>query len=114
MVFGVLLVFGQGKENLFAQRGSTQTGPLEVKLASQLPKESPWGRTLDKIASEWSRLTGSQVRLRVLHGATEGSETKMQLSLASNTVQAAVFTSFGLSIINPSVLTMSVPFLIRN
>ena len=113
MIFGALIFWG-GKENLFAQRGSVQTGPLEVKLASPLPRESPWGRTLDRIASEWSRITGGQVRLRVLHGGTEGSEVKMQLSLASNTIQAAIFTSFGLKAINPDILTMSAPFLIRN
>ena len=38
----------------------------------------------------------------------------MRLSLSSNTIQAAVFTSFGLSSINPAVMTMSAPFLIRD
>ena len=112
-IFGVLLVFGAGKENLFAQRGSVQAEILEVKVASPLPRESPWGRTLDRIASEWARITNNQVRLRVLHGGTEGSEAKMHLSLASNTIQAAVFTSFGLNAIDPIVMTMSAPFLIR-
>ena len=37
----------------------------------------------------------------------------MHLSLASNNIQAAVFTSFGLSYIYPPILTMSAPFLIR-
>ena len=37
----------------------------------------------------------------------------MYLSLASNTIQAAVFTSFGLSNVNPAIMTMSAPFLIR-
>jgi TRAP-type C4-dicarboxylate transport system substrate-binding protein len=49
----------------------------------------------------------------VLHGGTEGSEAKMHLSLASNTIQAAVFTSFGLNAIDPIMMTMSAPFLIR-
>jgi len=109
-----LLVLGTGQEFLFAQRGGRAGETLEVKIASPLPKESPWGRTLDKIAVEWNRVTDGQVRLRVLHGGTEGGEGKMRLSLASNTIQAAVFTSFGLASISPSVMTMSAPFLIRN
>jgi len=113
-IFGIALVFAAGNETLFAQRGSTQAGSVEVKLASPLPKESPWGRTLDRIASEWNRLTSGQVRLNVRHGGIEGSESKMFQSLSSNTIQAAVFTSFGLSMIDPSVMTISAPFLIRN
>jgi len=109
-----VLLLAAGRGSLFAQRGGRAGETLEVKIASPLPKESPWGRTLDRIAAEWNRITNGQVRLRVLHGGTEGGENKMRLSLASNTIQAAVFTSFGLSSINPAVMTMSAPFLIRN
>jgi TRAP-type C4-dicarboxylate transport system substrate-binding protein len=109
MAFAAALTMG--REALFAQRGRGET--LEVKIASPLPKESPWGRTLDRIAAEWSRITNSQVRVRILHGGTEGGEGKMHLSLASNTIQGAVFTSFGLNAIYPAIMTMSAPFLIR-
>ena len=114
LALAVTLTLITGTSSLFAQRGGrTQGETIEVKVASPLPRESPWGRTLDRIAAEWNRITGGQVRLRVLHGGTEGGEGKMRLSLASNTIQAAVFTSFGLASICPSVMTMSTPFLIR-
>jgi TRAP-type C4-dicarboxylate transport system substrate-binding protein len=112
LLFGVALLLEP--EILFAQRGSAQAGPLEVKLGSPLPRESPWGRTLDKIAAEWNRITNGQVRLNVRHGGIEGNEAKMHLSLASDTIQAAVFTPFGLKAIEPSIMTLSAPFLIRN
>ncbi|MCL2006666.1 MAG: TRAP transporter substrate-binding protein DctP [Treponema sp.] len=99
---------------LFAQRGGRVGQVLEVRLASPLPRESPWGRTLDRIAVEWDRITGGQVRLNVRHGGIEGNEATVQLALASDIIQAAVFTSFGLSVIEPSIMTMSAPFLIRN
>jgi TRAP-type C4-dicarboxylate transport system substrate-binding protein len=38
----------------------------------------------------------------------------MHLSLASDAIQAAIFTSFGLKVIDPSIMTLSAPFLIRN
>ncbi|MDR1863559.1 MAG: TRAP transporter substrate-binding protein DctP [Treponema sp.] len=99
----------------FAQRGGRSQGEsLVVKIASPLPKASPWGRTLDRLAGEWSRITNGQVRLNVRHDGIEGGEGKMLISLSSNTIQAAVFTSFGLSSISPEVMTMSAPFLIRN
>ena len=100
---------------IFAQRGGSRgTETIEVKLASPLPKESPWGRTLDRIASEWSRITNNQVRLTIRHGGIEGNEKKMLLSLASDIIQGAVFTSFGLSEIDPGIMTLSAPFLIRS
>jgi TRAP-type C4-dicarboxylate transport system substrate-binding protein len=37
----------------------------------------------------------------------------MHLSLASDIIQGAVFTSFGLSAIDPGIMTLSAPFLIR-
>jgi len=112
LVTMILVIAGCG--NLFAQRGGRAAETLEVKLASPLPRESPWGRTLEKIASEWNRITGGQVRLNIRHGGIEGNESKMLMSLASDTIQAAILTSFGLSEINPAVMTLSIPFLIRN
>ena len=108
------LILVSGGEALFAQRGARSQEVIDVRIGSPLPRESPWGRTLDRIAAEWSRVTNGQVRLRVLHGGTEGGEGRMRLSLSSNTIQAAVFTTFGLSQIHPSILTVGAPFLIRN
>jgi TRAP-type C4-dicarboxylate transport system substrate-binding protein len=109
--FFSLLIVTEG----FAQRGGrSQEGSLVVKVASPLPQASPWGKTLDRIAAEWNRITNGQVRLNVRHGGIEGGEGKMLISMASNTIQGAVFTSFGLSSISPEIMTLSAPFLIRN
>ncbi|MDR0553408.1 MAG: TRAP transporter substrate-binding protein DctP, partial [Treponema sp.] len=99
--------------DIFAQRGGSSGGALEIKLASPLPRNSPWGQTLDRIASEWARVTNNEVRLRILHNGQEGGEAQMLASLSSNNIQAALFTSFGLSTICPSILTLSVPFYIK-
>ncbi|MCL2381652.1 MAG: TRAP transporter substrate-binding protein DctP [Treponema sp.] len=112
-VFAAALMLAFGNE-AHAQRGSRAQETIVVRLASPLPRESPWGRTLDRIAAEWSRVTNGQVRVNVLHGGTEGSEGRMHHSLSTNAIQSAVFTSLGLSAINPSILTMSAPFLIRD
>ena len=109
-----ILTLVLGTLNLFAQRGgASQSEILTVRVASPLPRESPWGRSLDRIAAEWSRVTNGQVQLRVLHNGIEGDEEQMLQSLRSNHIQAAVLTTFGLSVINPSVMTLSAPFLIR-
>jgi TRAP-type C4-dicarboxylate transport system substrate-binding protein len=99
---------------LFAQRGRSQGDSFEVKVASPLPENSLWGNTLNRMAAEWNRITNGQVRMRIIHGGMEGGEAKMLASLGANQIQAAVFTTFGLSAINPAVITISCPFLIRN
>ena len=102
-------------EGVFAQRGGRSQGDVvEVRLASQMPRNSDWGRTLDRMAAEWARVTNNGVRLRVIHDGLEGGESKMLSSLATDNIQAALFTSFGLAEICPAVMTLSVPFMIRN
>jgi TRAP-type C4-dicarboxylate transport system substrate-binding protein len=54
------------------------------------------------------------VRLRVIHDGLEGGEAKMLSSLSSNNIQAAILSTAGISEICPAVMTLSVPFLIRN
>jgi len=100
---------------VFAQRGSaSQSDTVDVRLASFMPRNSDWGRCLDRMAAEWTRVTNNAVRLRVIHDGVEGGEQKTLSSLSADNIQAAVFSTFGLHSICPSVMTLSVPFLIRN
>ncbi|MDR0472987.1 MAG: TRAP transporter substrate-binding protein DctP [Treponema sp.] len=112
LVLAFLCVFAR-PAGLFAQRGTSSSG-IEIKLASPLPENSAWGEALKKLATDWGRATNNQVRVRILHNAMEGGEEKMISSLNSNNIQAALFSSFGLSAICPPVMTISVPFNIKN
>jgi len=109
----LLIFFLLFANNVFAQRGGMTQGFVEVRLASPLPRNSDWGRQLDRLASEWQRVTNNQVRLRVIHDGLEGSETKMFSSLNADNIQMGLFVSTGLSEICPAVMTLSVPFLIK-
>ena len=101
-------------EAIHAQRGGrSQSEVIEVRLASPMPRNSDWGRALDRLASEWARVTNNEVRLRILHDGVEGSEAKVFSSLASGNIQAALFTTFGMSEITPAIMTLSIPFFIR-
>ncbi|MDR1177512.1 MAG: TRAP transporter substrate-binding protein DctP [Spirochaetaceae bacterium] len=114
LCIAALFLFCLGPLALFAQRGRGSSQSVEIKIASPVPENSLWGASLNRIAAEWTRISGGQVRVRVLHGGTEGGEAKMRSSLDANQIQAAVFTTFGLSAINPAVITLSCPFLIRD
>ena len=99
---------------VFAQRGGRAQETIEIRLASPLPRNSDWGRALDRIAAEWASATNNEVRVRVIHDGLEGSESKMLSSMNADNIQAALLTSAGLAEICPSVMTLSVPFLISN
>jgi TRAP-type C4-dicarboxylate transport system substrate-binding protein len=113
-VLAFVFCFFLSTDVVIAQRGTAQGDVLEVRLGSILPRNSDWGRTLDRLAADWSRVTNGQVRLRIIHDGIEGGEQKMLSSLGANNIQAALFTSAGLREICPEVMTVSVPFNIKN
>ena len=88
--------------------------PVVIKLASMVPKNTDWGRAIDKLAVEWSRVTNGEVKLIVYADGTQGSEDQILQKLRTNHIQAGIFTSFGLTKMAPEILTMSCPFLIQN
>jgi len=100
---------------IFAQRGGRSQGEtIEVRLASPLPRNSDWGRALDRLAADWARVTNNEVRLRVIHDGLEGGESKMLSSLSADNIQAGLFLSSGIAEICPAVMTLSIPFFIKS
>ncbi|MDR2509171.1 MAG: TRAP transporter substrate-binding protein DctP [Spirochaetaceae bacterium] len=95
--------------------GTGFAAPVEVRLASIAPENSAWGKALNQMAVEWKAATGGQVILRVWHnGVLGGEEAVILQKLRTNQIQAAVFTSSGMSNISKKLFTLSAPFLIRN
>ena len=93
---------------LFAQRTMT------IRLASLVPENTPWGQAINRLASEFSRVTNGQIIVNVFHGGTAGDEAQVLALLRSNQIQAAVFSSLGLNSVTPELMSISYPFLIRN
>ncbi|MCL2264474.1 MAG: TRAP transporter substrate-binding protein DctP [Treponema sp.] len=100
--------------SVYAQRGGAREEAVNIRLASSLPRNSDWGRALDRLVADWGRLTDNQVRAVVNHDGREGTEADMLRKLNSNTVQVILLTSAGISEICPAVMTLSVPFMIRD
>ncbi|MDR3301256.1 MAG: TRAP transporter substrate-binding protein DctP [Spirochaetaceae bacterium] len=91
----------------FAQRKTV------IKLVSLVPENTPWGDLLNRMASEWARISNGEVELHIYHNI-KSSEGDILRQLNMNQIQAAMLSSFGLKIISPPLLTLSCPFLIRN
>ncbi|MDR0629861.1 MAG: TRAP transporter substrate-binding protein DctP [Treponema sp.] len=105
----VLLLLGMGNPRvLFAQRKIT------IKLASMAPENTPWGGALNRMSQEWAAVSNGAVELRVYHNGVAGGEADVLRKLKLNQIQGVVLTSAGLALIDPEIMTLSAPFLIRN
>ena len=87
---------------------------IVIKLASMVPENTDWGQLVNKLAAEWAKATNGEVELRVYANGTQGTEDEVLRKLNMNTIQAAIFTSFGLNKIAPEILALSCPFMIRS
>jgi TRAP-type C4-dicarboxylate transport system substrate-binding protein len=92
---------------LAAQRGIT------IKLASQVPENTPWGSLLNRMAREWNAATNGEVNLVIYHN-TKSGEADILRQLNMNQIQAAMLSTMGMKLISPEIMTLSCPFLIRN
>ena len=93
---------------LFAQRTIT------IRMASQVPENTPWGHLLNLIADDWRRITNGQVEIIIFHNQTAGNEETVVRNLRLNQLQAGVLSTFGLTEIAREVMTLSCPFFIRD
>ncbi|MFW5883972.1 MAG: TRAP transporter substrate-binding protein DctP [bacterium] len=84
------------------------------RIGSAAPENSPWGRTLNRLAAEWREISEGRVRVQVFHNAIAGDEADMVRKMRIGQLQAVVMTNVGLSAFSEGVLTLSMPFLIRN
>ncbi|MFW5744622.1 MAG: ABC transporter substrate-binding protein, partial [Spirochaetota bacterium] len=49
--------------------------PAQVfRIGSAAPENSPWGRTLNRLAAEWREISDGRVRVQVFHNAIAGDE----------------------------------------
>jgi TRAP-type C4-dicarboxylate transport system substrate-binding protein len=83
------------------------------RIGSAAPENSPWGRTLNQLAAEWTEMSNGRVRVQVFHNSIAGVEADMIRKMRIGQLQAVVISSTGLANFSESLLTLSMPLLIR-
>ena len=106
--FALILILVLGSVPVFAQRTIT------VKMATQIPENTPWGQYINQIAADWKRITNGEVDVIVFHNRTAGKEEAVVRNLRVNQLQAGVLSTFGLTEVTPEIMTLSCPFMLRN
>jgi TRAP-type C4-dicarboxylate transport system substrate-binding protein len=90
------------------------SGAVVIKIGSIAPERSPWGKALEKVARDWERISNGTVQVKIYPGGIAGSEQDMIRKMRMGTLQGGVFTSMGLSKIEPSVMVLNIPLLFHS
>ena len=82
---------------------------VTLKMATLVPENSSWYRTLQEMGEAWSRGSGGRVRLVLYPGGRQGDDPDVVRKLRLGTLQGAVLASPGLATIDRSVFALSIP-----
>jgi TRAP-type C4-dicarboxylate transport system substrate-binding protein len=87
---------------------------LTIKVGTLAPAGSAWVVSLQKLSAQWLRLSGGRVQLKVYGGGIAGEEPDMVRKMRIGQLQGAALSQLGLALLDPGVLALSAPFLIRD
>ena len=90
------------------------SGAVVIKIGSIAPERSPWGKALEKVARDWEKISNGTIQVKIYPGGIAGSERAMIQMMRLGGLQGGVFTSLGMSKIEPSVTVLSIPLLFHS
>lgn len=88
--------------------------PVELKLGTAVPRESPWGAVLRVWAKAVKEKTEGKVSIEFYWNATQGDEPAQMAKVKTGQLDGAVVTAVGLGVIDPSVNVLQAPGLFAN
>ena len=83
--------------------------PVNIRLATLAPENSPWSRALRSMGAAWEKETDKRVQLTVYAG-TIASESSAIARMAVGGLQAATLMTAGLSEIDEAFNVFGIPF----
>jgi TRAP-type transport system periplasmic protein len=86
--------------------------PVNLKLATLAPENSPWHTALADMGSAWTRATSGRVVLTIFAGSSVESESSAiaRMNPAAGSLQAATLTISGLGEIDDAFNVFGMPF----
>jgi TRAP-type C4-dicarboxylate transport system substrate-binding protein len=94
---------------------TAQSQPLDIKLATILPRGLGQDAVLKKLEQDWSKASGGTVLLRKAPGAQKDGEAGIVRKLHSGNYQAALLSATGLSEIEPDAAALQMmPLVFQN
>jgi TRAP-type C4-dicarboxylate transport system substrate-binding protein len=90
------------------------SGAIVIKIASVAPSRSPWDKALEKVASEWERLSKGAVQVKIYPGGIAGGEQDMIRKMRLGSIQGGVFSTMGMAKIDHALTVLCIPFLFHS
>jgi len=82
-----------------------------IKIGSIVPARSAWDRALTDLTKEWEKISNGEIQVKIYPGGIVGTEPNMLTSMRLGTLNGAVFTNIGLTLIVKDAFVLNAPFL---
>lgn len=87
--------------------------PIEIKIATLVPKSTGYYEVLQDMASDWEEITNGEVKVRLYPGGVTGDERDMVRKMRIDQIQAAAVSTKGLQYIDDSVYGLNYPMMVQ-
>ncbi len=84
---------------------------LTIKIGSLAPQNSPWDDALQKLSSEWSRISGGTVKMKIYPGGIAGDENDMLRKMKTNLLGGSALTGLGMNELYPGIMAAQLPLM---
>ncbi|MBR0318213.1 MAG: TRAP transporter substrate-binding protein DctP [Spirochaetia bacterium] len=85
-----------------------------IKLGTIAPAGSLWDIKLREMASEWNRITGGEVQLKLYMGGTVGDEDNMIRAMKVGGLNACAITAQGMKEIASDTFALCLPYIVKD
>jgi TRAP-type C4-dicarboxylate transport system substrate-binding protein len=85
--------------------------PIEIKMATLAPKDSPWCDVLVHMGERWKTISNGRVKLIIFAGGSMGDEPDTVNKLRISSIQAVALTGAGMGEIEKGVAALQIPMM---
>ena len=85
--------------------------PIDIKMATLAPKDSPWCDVLVRMGERWKAISNGNVKLTIYAGGVMGDEPDTVNKLRVKLIQAVALTGAGMGEIEKGVAALQIPLL---
>ena len=82
---------------------------MVIKVATLAPQGSEWHKILQEMGDEWQKASNGRISFRLYPGGVAGDDTDLVRKMRLGTLNAALLTINGLSVIDRGVLGLEIP-----
>ena len=90
---------------------STAAAPLQIRMGTIAPADSPWHRVLKQMGEDWRKESNGRIELRVIAGGSLGDERAMLQKSRAGVLQGLAISGAGLPEIDPGTMCLQIPLM---